>query len=642
MDAPPPPPPSKSPEPTLSNSSITTDCINNDAHDIFPEDSSSQFPSPSVQNSSPSAGSMEETPIKVANKQKKKTKKRAQNPKENAVAQPSSSSSSSPPQRVTRVASTRRNPRVVFRTARRNSVADAVAFRFGMSMAAFVSQILERKDTGVERMSSDHLALICASAVRESLANDFGDTFDCFVRNFEKSFSSTLRTLNLIKESSVNKGDDHTNVEASPPDVPHYVRGGDSASSLSIEGCSTEELFRSIEHQLNNGNNHENHIKAKISPPDVEGCVHGSGSTSCLDIEGHLTEEHFRTTLTEGYLNNSAAMKHNTVTDPMNLELVLHGQRDQLSCVSSRPYGSVSNQSMLSTFDKSVMEQTRSNDLKTLELSLSMRKLKLKETQLALNFDSNNLERTKLAMGVSKASFKVGKFKTQLEDVRHAELLRKCIDLLVAGLMIMVISLFYATYVYSYQKITEATASCKPSETASRSWWIPNPMSSINSGMHVLSCQFQAVFRMLFGILMIICIAYLLLQRSGSSKQTMPVTFMVILLAFVCGFVGKVCVDSLGGSGYHWILFWEIICLVHFFCNVCTPTLFFLLYGPVNASQEMKDKIRLPYWIRRVVFWATLLLILPLLCGLIPFAGPREWKDHILLRINNYLWGTED
>ncbi|XP_062098185.1 protein CPR-5 [Humulus lupulus] len=643
------PPSSKSPEPILSSFSITTDHINNGVHGILSAESSSQFPSPSVENTSPCSGSLEETPVKVANKQKKKTKKRAQNPKENAVAQPSSSSSSSPPQRVTRVASTRRNPRVVFRAARRNSIADVVAFRLGMSMAAFVSQILERKDTPDKSMSADHLALICASAVRESLANDFGDTFDCFVKNFEKSFSSTLRTLKLIKESSVNIRNDHRNhinVEMSPPDVPHNVRGGDSASSLSIEGCSTKELFRTIEYQLNIGNNHENHINAKISPPDVphdvEDCVHQRGSTSSLGMKGCSTEEHFRTTVTEYQLNNSAAMKHNGVTEPDNLELVLHGQRDQLSYVSSRPYGSMTNQPMLCNIDKSVMEQTRSNDLKTLELSLSMRKLKLKETQLALNFDSNNLERTKLAMGVSKASFEDKKFKTQVEDVRHAELLRTCIDCLVAGLLIMVGSLLYATYIYSYQKITEATASCKPSEKDSRSWWIPNPMASINSGMHILSCQFQAVSRMMFGILMIICTAYLVFQRSGSSPQTMPVTFLVILLAFACGFAGKVCVDSLGGSGYHWILFWETICLVHFFCNVWTSTLFFLLYGPVNVSQGVKDKTRLPYWVRRVMFYATLLLFLPLLCGLIPFAGLKEWKDHFLLRITDYLWATED
>ncbi|PON50867.1 CPR-like [Trema orientale] len=440
---------------------------------------------------------------------------------------------------------------------------------------------------------------ICASAVRESLANDFGDTFDSFVRNFEKSFGSTFRTLKLIKESSVNKGNNHLShltMEGSTPDVPH----------------------------------------------DVKDCVQGGGTTSSFSIGDYHTEELFRANETEYQFNHSAAMEQNELIDTVNLELALHGQRNQLSCVSPSPFGSVTNQSMLSTIEKSVMEQTRSNDLKTLELSLSMKKLKLKEDALALNYDSNNLERSKLAMGISKASFKVEKFKTQLEDVRHAELLRKCIDCLVAGLLIMVGSLFYATYVHSYQKITDATASCTPSSKASKSWWIPNPMASINSGIQILSCQFQVVVRMVFGVLMIICVAYLLLQRSSSSKQTMPVTFIILLLAFACGFTGKVCVDTLGGSGYHWLLYWETICLVHFFCNVCTSTLFFLLYGPLNVSPGMKYDTRLPYWTRRFLFYGMLLVFLPMLCGLIPFAGLGEWTNHFLLRIADYMSATED
>lgn len=159
-------------------------------------------------------------------------------------------------------------------------------------------------------------------------------------------------------------------------------------------------------------------------------------------------------------------MEQIELTDSVDLDLDLHRQRNQMICVSASPIGSLTNQSMLSTIEKSVMEKTRSNDLKSLELGLTMKRLKLKETQLALNFESNNLERSKLSVGMSKASFKAEKFKTQLEDVRHAELLKKCIDCLVAGLLLMAGSLLYGTYVYSYRKITEATASCIPSPKA--------------------------------------------------------------------------------------------------------------------------------------------------------------------------------
>ena len=50
----------------------------------------------------------------------------------------------------------------------------------------------------------------------------FGDKFDCFVRNFEKSFGSTLRTLRLINESPLNKVGGHLshfNVQNSGSDL---------------------------------------------------------------------------------------------------------------------------------------------------------------------------------------------------------------------------------------------------------------------------------------------------------------------------------------------------------------------------------------------------------------------------------------
>lgn len=163
----------------------------------------------------------------------------------------------------------------------------------------------------------------------------------------------------------------------------------------------------------------------------------------------------------------------------------------------------------------------------------------------------------------------------------------------------------------------------------SKSWWIPEPVASFNSGLDMLKCQIQVLSRMLFGILMILAIAYVLLQRSSCSNQTMPITFLLLLLGVACGFAGKLCVDTLGGSGFHWLLIWEVLCLVHFFANAFTPVLFLVLHGPVNAAPELKERaVIFPYWARRVLFYTIVLLFLPLLCGLMPFGGAHEWKDH--------------
>lgn len=165
-------------------------------------------------------------------------------------------------------------------------------------------------------------------------------------------------------------------------------------------------------------------------------------------------------------------------------------------------------------------------------------------------------------------------------------------------------------------------------------------MTSFNSGFHVLRCKVEVVSRMLFGVLMILAIAFLLLQRSATAKQIMPVTFIILLLGIMCGFFGKLCVDTLGGSGYHWLIYWETLCMLHFFSNVCTSALFFILHGPIDVSQGTKGNTIFPYWIRRVVFYCTSFLFLPLFCGLTPFASIGEWKHHLLLLVTDlgYWW----
>ncbi|KAG4211948.1 hypothetical protein ERO13_A02G134000v2 [Gossypium hirsutum] len=503
-------------------------------------------------------------------------KKRRKTVDRDAPSSSSCSAYSSSVQKGMHLSSKRRNLRVRFGPVRRADVldVDSIALPLGMSFAAVVAQVLEKIDVTNERLPPDYLSLICTSAVKESLANVFGDKFDCFARNFEKSFGSTLRTLRLINDSSKHKE------------------------------------------------------KYPSNPNNVESSSDETTSRKSFDIKDSYSEVDRSSVSTQNQLNIHEEVQENIQTGSLNRELVIHGQVNQLACFNPRT-GSVADQSVRSTIEKSVIEQVRSNDLKTLELSLTMRKLKLKEEQLALNFDSNHLERSKLAMGISKASFKAEKFKNELEDTGQAELLKKCIDCLVAGLLIMSFLLMYGTYVYSYKRITDATSSCNLSLEDSKSWWIPKQVSSLNIGFHTLKCQLQVVSRMMFGVMLILAVAYLLIQRSGTSNQTMPVTVILLLLGIVCGLAGKFCVDTLGGNGYYWLFYWEILCFLHFLANVFTSMLFIILHGPVNISQRTSSTL-LPYWIRRSLFYSIMLFILPLLCGLMPFAGLFEWKDHFL------------
>lgn len=80
--------------------------------------------------------------------------------------------------------------------------------------------------------------------------------------------------------------------------------------------------------------------------------------------------------------------------------------------------------------------------------------------------------------------------------------------------------------------------------------------------------------------LMIWAVAYSLLRRSASTRQAMPITF-ILLLGIDCGIASKVCVDTLGGSGYCWLFYWELLCLVHFLSNILPSVLFKILDGRV-------------------------------------------------------------
>ncbi|XP_068643403.1 protein CPR-5 isoform X2 [Aristolochia californica] len=337
--------------------------------------------------------------------------------------------------------------------------------------------------------------------------------------------------------------------------------------------------------------------------------------------------------------NCSEGIEETRPSESILNQLVLHGKTNQqLACSSVATCGSGYGQSILGTWEKSIMEQTRSNDLKTVEISLNMQRLRLKQSQLDVSSSANVLEKFKLAMGISKASFKEEKLKTQMQEKRSAELVNNCIDCLVAGLLIMSTCLGYGASIHSYELLKEVTRSCSynPKQT---SWWTPNPFGSFTALFHLIKCHIVVLSRIMFGLLMILALAYALLQRWASSGQTMPITFILLLLGVVCGFAGKICVDTLGASGSCWLFYWEVLCCLHFFANVFTPIFFEILYGPISVrSDDRKERVWVPYKFRRVMFYSSMFLV-PVLCGLMPFASSREWKDHFVDRLSNQVFG---
>lgn len=242
----------------------------------------------------------------------------------------------------------------------------------------------------------------------------YADKLDGLTRNFEQSFDSTLSTLQLIYGSSEsNEGNKFNNRKMEIP-----------CSKLNKEDCSRGIV---IEDRQSDSPSHSEFQDQSISHEEVRDNFH---------------------------------------IDSITRDLALLGQSNQMVCFSSTPSASLINTHTptVSIFEKSIVEQRRSNDLKTIELGIEMKKLNLKEKNLALSYNSNDLKRSKLAMEVTKTSFKAEKFKTQLEDTRYGELNKKCIDCLITGLLIMSSSLFYGAYVYNSERISEAAETCTPAE----------------------------------------------------------------------------------------------------------------------------------------------------------------------------------
>lgn len=445
-----------------------------------------------------------------------------------------------------------------------------LALPLGMSFAAVLSQVFGGKFISRGQLPAEQLSMICTSAVKEAVSNIYGDKLDSFTRNFEKSFDSTLKTLLVIDKVSSSNHGNRLRVER----------------TLNVENDNL--IFESFKHD--------------------------QGSSSCNSLRSSSCDEHIREPETLSSTNQVVLLSES------NQHLV-HSSRNMITPGF--------NGTIMTTYEKSVIEQIRSNNLKEVELGLTMRKLQMKQSQLDMSSYANWLEKVKICMNVSKAAFKEEKLRNQILDSRHAELIRRCIDLLISGLILMCASLIYAVSIFSYQRITDAMTSCTSVPKESKSWWMPKQVASVSSGWQQLRCHAVAISRLLFGVLMILAISYSLLQRSVLSGSTMPVTSILFLLGIACGIAGKLCVDSLGGSGYHWLIYWETLCLVHLFANLFPSVLYRALYGRVLVAQGEKH-VRNWYWIRKYTFFGILLLVLPVMAGLLPFATIGVWKDHLI------------
>uniref|UniRef100_A0A0E0JSU5 CPR5-1 n=1 Tax=Oryza punctata TaxID=4537 RepID=A0A0E0JSU5_ORYPU len=435
------------------------------------------------------------------------------------------------------------------------AVQEDLALPLGMSFAAVLAQVINTKNISGQRLHPDFLSKI------------YGDSSNSFIKNFEKSFSSTFRTLHLVNEIPVNE-------------------------KSHIPKCSFK---------------HDDSVAV--------------GSLSSSDLQ-----------------NQTNRIEHDLVNTVESQLVLFASDNQQLTHLRRSRSSPEADNRILNAIENSVKEKARSNELKEFEIGLTMRKLQLKQSQLALSSHSHMLEKIKLSFGFQKASFKGEKFKTQMQETRDAQILRTLIDFLVSAVIVMSACFGYGTYIYSYQRITDVTSACSSTSKGSKSWWMPNSVSNFSSGFLFLRCHVIAVTRMCFGILMILAIAWLAFQRSATTGSNMPITFNLILLGIICGFAGRFCTNTLGGDGNTWLIYWEVLCSIHLLGNLFPSLLYHVLHGPISVSHR-EQIVWLPYWVRRCLFYAAVGLILPALTGLLPFASLSGWKDHFVEEIKSIVIG---
>jgi hypothetical protein len=282
--------------------------------------------------------------------------------------------------------------------------------------------------------------------------------------------------------------------------------------------------------------------------------------------------------------------------------------------------------------------------LRKMELAYKFRDLHVQEARLELSSDLNSLMRETVNLSRNSAESKEAEFHDRKLTAAYTELAKRCADEMVAGLFVMLCALFFGVWKYSYGRLVDMVSACEPTYYEPSNSYVPGfnkLVDSINyviSHLHMLACEVTMAGRMFVGLGIICVVAASLLRKSvASNSQTIPATILIVVIGGICGCAGKFAVDSVGGSGYHWLLLWETFCLVHTFATCFTPTLYNFLHGAVpsdTGKSHGHPYLMRPWW-RRFWFHVTTVLVLPILTGLLPFAHVREIVELLALTLWN-------
>ncbi|CAM6068633.1 unnamed protein product, partial [Sphagnum tenellum] len=472
----------------------------------------------------------------------------------------------------------------------------------GNAIATVMAEVLEHERAGQDRLfAADELAKVFLMVDSSFGMQIMGSECSSFVDQFKQAFQSTYRLIGSVKVASAKR------LVHSGPQGKQSTR----SHKCLQDGLLSRTVLGRVAEGVTNGN-----LEPKYAQ-DSESTTSDTGiETDDCDLQSDLAEQFERMTFSSDNPEFPSGMGQDMVLSTLSLD------------------GSAGNlqQEFLHWYKKSLAEKQQSNYLKTLKLAYQFKRLNLDEEHLHLRSESNLLMRENVSLSREKAEFREMEIQDRKLAVAYDLLSRTCADELVAGLIVMLCALLYGGWNYSYARLVDVISHCQPAIFEPSHSMIPgfnrifDSLNLMSAQMQMLFCNLTVAARMFLGLGIISMVAATLLRKSvTSSSQAMPATILLIILGGLCGVAGKFAVDSMGGSGYHWLLVWESLCVIHASTTCFTPYLYWLLNG---APQHTLDKRRQYYllnpWVRGLLFHGCLVLVLPAMAGLLPFAPFRE------------------
>ncbi|GBG89669.1 hypothetical protein CBR_g49522 [Chara braunii] len=303
----------------------------------------------------------------------------------------------------------------------------------------------------------------------------------------------------------------------------------------------------------------------------------------------------------------------------------------------------------------------RSLAVKERSIALKYELIRMKKTELMLKSQggvrkekANTLQEEQILLMRSKITARERETREKRKLDAVTALARSFADELVAGLCIMCVALLYCGWQYGRDALSQQIGACNNFLEAvlavnkrQSSWWsrmgIGYLFGGVFVGFYKVLCQLAVACRILVGFLILSVSAWLVLRRNVIvTAHERPVTSLFLTLGVFCGYAGKVAVDSSGGSGWHWLMIWQVLCVIHICANCHIGRVYRLLNGrwPDEDEQARKtgdgrDELTLraalsvPIWLRHLTLRVFLLGVLPLVASFLAFVPADRLTNEI-------------